>query len=92
MLADLLQFAAAQPGDLELLEKYRARVGLQHAENEPQDRAFAAAALSHNDKSITALDIERHAVEHFFILEPDFYFAQFDHAGIGGAHKGKKMM
>src|SRR2546421_7168036 len=90
LLADLLQFAPAQPGDLELFKKNRAGVWLQDSKNEPEDSALAAPALAHDHKPVARIDLERHVIEYWLVLEAHLHVAQLDHFGILRAHKGKK--
>jgi hypothetical protein len=75
-LSDLLQLAAGQPCDLELLKKNGARIGLHDSQNKTQDRALAAAALTYDHQAIAWLNLERHAIEHFFFFELLMHVAQ----------------
>ncbi len=64
--------------NLELLEEDRPSCRRKDSENQTQDGALAAAALTHDDEAIQWLDFERHALQHFFVLELEIDVAELD--------------
>ena len=87
--AHLLQLAALQARDFELLKENLARGRLQNAEDQAQDGALAAAALAHDDQAIERLDFQGNAVEHFFFRKCELHIAQLDHMMAGARSREK---
>ena len=52
---------------------------MQNSQNQTQDRALAATALTHNNEAILRVDFKRQPAEHLLFLELHFHIAQLDH-------------
>ena len=92
VLTHLLQFPATQPRNFKLFKKDGTGVRAESSEDETQNRAFAAAGLTHNDKAILRLNLKRKSIEHVFLLELHVHVAQLDDMGVRCVHVGKNVV